>query len=251
VVTRIAAAAFGVVLAAGSAASSTVAFAQDAAAPAADAPAPEAAADAPAPETTTETTTETTLSQGSTIRTRTNKLKVRNRWDNGLDVKLTDAWERRASDVEAPTVVLSAQWNYKFITDTYVGLVVSGFPQSMRIETEVEDVDASVTGYWGGLNLGQGLYESWPFRVVLTVAAGQGFAYVRVKLPDEDAKADAAKFDFYEPGLFATFFAWRGLEFGVAASYRKVAMKDEAEGAPEDDDLTSVAYGLTFRTQRF
>jgi hypothetical protein len=202
-----------------------------------------AATDAPAASTGAQT--------ASTVRPRLNNLQVRNRWDNGLDVKLTDAWDRRATDVEAPTIVLSAEWNYKFVTNTYLGIIASGFPQSMRIETDVEDVDASVTGYWGGINLGQGLFETWPYRLVFTLSAGQGLAYIRIKAGDEPATADAVKFDFYEPGFFGMLFAYQGLEMGVTASYRKVSMKEEGDFVPEDDDLTSVAYGLTFRTQRF
>lgn len=177
---------------------------------------------------------------------------ARNRWENALDVKLTDFYEAKASDVGSPTLMLTAFWNYQFSTHTFLGVAGGGLPQTSKQESD--GVKTSYSTYFGGLYVGQGLYESRPFRVAVGVTAARGFLYARVKLPNDDAKAQVRKYNLIEPGLFATFFAYQGVEIGVAASLRQATvLKESGESAAkvENGDLSSMAYGLTFRTQRY
>ena len=170
------------------------------------------------------------------------------RWENALDTKLTNLFEREASDVASPTVMLTALWNRKFRYNTYLGMTVSGLPQS---HAERKDgVKTSYTMYYGGLNLAQGIYESRPLRAVVQVSGGKGQTFVRTSSAGVDSKAKAHKFNYFEPALVVMVYEWRHLEMGLIGSQRIVRLENDDEGV-ENSDLSSASYGLTFRTQRW
>lgn len=170
------------------------------------------------------------------------------RYENALDTKLTNLFEREASDVASPTVMLTALWNRKFRYNTYLGLAVSGLPQS---HAERKDgVKTSYTMYYGGLNLAQGIYENRPFRAIVQVHGGKGQTFVRTSAAGVDSKAKAHKFNYFEPALVVMVYEWRHLEMGLIGSQRIVRLEKDDEGV-ENSDLSSASYGLTFRTQRW
>ncbi len=171
------------------------------------------------------------------------------RWENALDAKLTNLLERKASDIESPTVMLTALWNRKFKYNTYLGITASGLPQS-HAQRE-EGVKTSITMYYGGLNLAQGVYENKPFRAIAQVSGGQGMSYVRVTgLEGVEPKAKTFKFTYLEPALVVMFYEWKHLEIGLVGSSRMVKLENGDEGL-ENSDLSSASYGLTFRTERW
>lgn len=220
----------------------TAALAQDGAVPA-----PEAAAGTEAGETSA-TTEPVEVRLGAPP----SHMNVRDRWENALDVKLTDLYDRTASNVTSPTIMLNAEWNYKFVTDTFLGAVIGGLPQPIKRTTE-DEVKISYSTYYLGARLAQGIFDIRPFRLVLGVNAARGFLYTRVQTVEGDSKAEVLKYNLVEPGMFFTFWIYQGVEFGIAGSYRMVSVLDEKEheDVVTNDDLTSLAYGLTFRTQRF
>ncbi len=170
------------------------------------------------------------------------------RYENALDTKLTSLFEREASEVASPTVMLTAIWNRKFRYNTYLGATVSGLPQS---HAERKDgVKTSYTMYYGGLNLAQGIYENRPFRAIVQVSAGKGQSFVRTSSSGVDSKAKSFKFNYVEPALVVMVYEWRHLEMGLIGGTRIVRLEDEDEGV-ENSDLSSASYGLTFRTQRW
>ncbi len=172
------------------------------------------------------------------------------RWENALDAKLTNLFDRKASDVGSPTVMLTALWNRKFRYNTYLGLTVSGLPQS---HAKREDgIKTSYTMYYGGLNLAQGIYEAKPFRAIFQVSGGEGMTYVRVTGDDIDAKAHAIKFRYVEPALVVMVYEWDHLEMGLIGTNRIARLDSKSEDlGVENKDLSSVSYGLTFRTERW
>lgn len=170
------------------------------------------------------------------------------RWENALDAKLTSIFDREAKDVGSPTVLLTALWNRKFRYNTYVGLALSGLPQSHA--KRENGVKTSYTMYYGGVNLAQGIYENKPFRAIVQVSANKGMTYVRTSGDGVDAKAKSYKFTVIEPGLAVMAYEWKHLEMGLIATNRMVKLEKDDEGL-ENDKLSSVSYGLTFRTERW
>lgn len=177
------------------------------------------------------------------------------RWENGLDSKLTSLFKRKATDVASPTIMLTALWNRKFSTDTFVGATISGLPQPHAEHKEnYKDTGVkfkeSYSLYYGGLNLAQGIFDSRPFRMVVQVGLGQGLIYVRDSPENLPSKVVTSKFRFVEPGLFFTFYDYQGLEIGAIATDRIARLEKKSE-TMKDSDLSAVSYGLTFRTQRW
>jgi hypothetical protein len=233
-----------------------VGFAQEEEAAQEDAaPAEEAPAETPAPEVTATSSdapaaTEEPGEVPAPVRMHQDRQTMgTDRWENALDAKFTSLFERKASNVSSPTVMLTAIWNRKFRYNTYVGLTASGLPQS---HAEKKDgVKTSYTMYYGGLNLAQGLYEWKPFRAIVEVQGGVGQSYVRVKADGVDSKAHVTKFNYVEPGLVVMVYEWKHLEMGLVATNRMVRVEKKEDEFVENDDLSGVSYGLTFRTQRW
>lgn len=168
-------------------------------------------------------------------------------WENGLDAKLTSIVTEEAPDVTAPKLMLSAQWNYKFATNTFIGGALSSLPQPHTERTD--DAVTSYAMYYGGLNVAQGLLDLRPFRLVVTASAGKGLLYARTSVAGGDEVLTSADFSYVEPGIFATFYQWDDLEFGAVFTSRIIKL-DKSSDQIDDGDLSSISYGLTFRTQR-
>lgn len=167
------------------------------------------------------------------------------RWEDGLDAKLTGLFNRSAN-LTSPTIILSAQWNYRFPSDTYVGFTASAMPQA-NTDTTSTGIQRSFTTYYGGLNLAQGLFESGAFRIVATIAGGMGIVYERETYGDGTQDIGNTRYNFLEPGAFITFFNWEGLDIGGVATYR--IAKLQSHDRASDADLSSATVGLTFRTR--
>lgn len=167
------------------------------------------------------------------------------RWDYGLDVKLTDLFQRKATDVNAPTVILSAQWNYRVWPMTFIGLQASGTPQSHA--DKIDGVKRSFTAYYGGLNISQNIVETPSFRLAAALALGRGIVFVRISPDVSDAVVGSARYNVVEPSVFATFLRYNGLDIGAVGSYRLASLIETSE-LVEAKDLTSMAFGVTFRT---
>ena len=167
-------------------------------------------------------------------------------WENGFDAKLTSIAPDESPDPTSPNLMFSAQWNYKLVSNTFIGGSLSSLAQP---HTERADgVATSYMMYYGGLNLAQGLLDIKPFRLVLTASAGKGVFYARTDA-DVEKPLISADFTYVEPGVFATFYQWDSLEFGAMVSSRMVKL-DKDDAGTDDEDLSSLSYGLTFRAQR-
>lgn len=175
--------------------------------------------------------------------------EARNHWENAFDVKFTDFYERKAADVGSPTLMLTAQWNYKLSTDTFLGFSANGMPQPQK--RTVDGVKYSYSTYSGGLYLGQRVFDTKPYRLVVGVTGGRGIIYTRAKIPDQATKAEAKKYNVIEPGAYLTFIAYHGVEIGAAVSLRQAKLLDGETEQLKNDDLSAMAYGLTFRSQRY
>lgn len=170
----------------------------------------------------------------------------RSNWENGFDAKLTSIAPDESTDVTSPNLMLSAQWNYKFVTNTFIGGSLSSLAQPHTERTD--GVATSYMMYYGGFNVAQGLLDIKPFRLVVAASAGKGVFYARTDA-DVDEQLINADFTYVEPGVFATFYQWDSLEFGAVVSNRMVKLDKDYDGA-DDEDLSSLSYGLTFRAQR-
>jgi hypothetical protein len=195
------------------------------------------------------TTMDPSLQERQERNARRREMLTRLRWEYGLDLKLTEAMGRSAFDLSSPTVIAGVQWSYQFKTNTYLGLALSGFPQSQPA-ANVEPT-TNFSGYYAGVRVGQTVFESGKYRAVATVEAGRGAAYFRVR--GVDAEAVSEKMTVIEPGAFFIFWTYQGLEIGAAASVRLVQFDDEVELGDhtlKDSDFSAPAFGVTFRTQR-
>jgi hypothetical protein len=172
----------------------------------------------------------------------------RMRWEYGLDVKLTEAMGRSAFDVAGPTFIAGAQWSYQYKTKTYLGLALSGFPQSQPAHN-VEPT-TNFSGYYAGVRLGQTLYEAGKYRAVVFVEGGRGMAYFRVRGVGAEATND--KMTVIEPGAFFIFWSGSSLEVGATASMRLVQFDDDLQVGDHklsSSDFSAPAFGITFRTE--
>ncbi len=195
---------------------------------------------------------QTSLADGANIVPERNVHPHHVRYENGFDIKLTDLFDRKAQDFDPPTVLLSAQWNYRFSTVTYLGLTLSGSPQPSKYtdtnrDTSVE-TESKFAAYFAGLNLAQGLYEDGPFRVVVGVSAGRGILFARKKENGVKGEARNVRFNFIEPALFVTFYRYHGVEMGAIGSIRQATILDESDIA-KNEDISAPSLGFTFRTQ--
>jgi len=169
----------------------------------------------------------------------------RSNFENGLDAKVTSVAPDQDPSITSPTLMLSAQWNYKLVSNTFIGGTLSSLAQP---HTERADGQtASYQMYYGGLNIAQGLLDIKPFRIVAAASAGKGMFYVRTGEGRADEQLFDAQFKFIEPAVFATFYHWDSLEFGAVLSNRMIKLDKGTD--VDDEDLSSFSYGLTFRTQ--
>lgn len=169
-------------------------------------------------------------------------------WENALDLKATSMFDRKATNFNSPTVLLTAEWNYRFRSDTYLGLALSGAPQKANIATK--DGSTSVyTTYYGGIGVGQSIYSRAEYRAVLQVAAGFGVVYRRTTPAGSTTSSiDKPQYSFVEPGLIVTLFDYKNLDIGVIFTYRygQLIVKSPVV---TNADVTSATFGLTFRNR--
>ena len=169
-------------------------------------------------------------------------------WENALDLKATSMFDRKATNFNSPTVLLTAEWNYRLRSETYVGLALSGAPQKATIATK--DGSTSVyTTYYGGIGVGQSLYSRAEYRAVLQVAAGYGVVYRRTTPADSTTSSiDKPQYRFVEPGLVVTLFDYKNLDIGIIFTYRygQLIVKSPVV---TNADVTSATFGLTFRSR--
>ena len=170
-------------------------------------------------------------------------------YDDGLDLKLTGFFDRRASNLTSPTMLIAAQWNYRFATATDLGLGAAGSPQSLQ-----DDVPATAgrvrvtrrhTTYYAGLNLAQTLWSSDSARVVIGMLAGRGILFLRLTPEGQTSTFTSVKYNVYEPFIYGTFLRRWGLDIGGVVSYRAVRVEDASLAS--NADLSAIAFGLTFR----
>jgi hypothetical protein len=187
---------------------------------------------------------ESSLPQMAPLHMHAHALSNEDRWETGFDAKLTTLFTRDATDIASPTVMLGAQWNYRFPTDTFIGLSAAGMPTNNE-DTGSNNTQRSFSIYYAGLNLAQGLvsFDSW--RASVTVSAGRGIVYVRSLPPNAAPTIGNTPFNYVEPGFYITFLQYSSLDIGAVVSYRMamLANKDFATNS----DLSSMAVGLTFR----
>ena len=169
------------------------------------------------------------------------------RTENGFDLKLTRLFQKNGMNVSSPSIMLGAQWNYRFRSNTFVGLALSGMPQQSKF-TATDGTTISYTTYYGGINLAQTIIAYGHLRLVASVAGGMGVVFVR-STPDAATAStvDRPNYRYVEPGGFLTLFEAEGVEFGLTGSYRHASLLTKTP-AVADSDLSSAAYGLTFRT---
>ncbi len=169
-------------------------------------------------------------------------------WENALNLKATSMFDRKATNFNSPTVLLTAEWNYRFRSDTYVGLALSGAPQKASIATK--DGSTSVyTTYYGGIGVGQSIYSRAEYRALLQVVAGYGVVYRRTTPAGSTTSSiDKPQYSFVEPGLFVTLFDYKNLDIGVIFTYRygQLIVKSPVV---TNADVTSATFGLTFRSR--
>lgn len=194
------------------------------------------------------TTTDHSLQERQARNAKRREVLSRLRWEYGLDLKLTNAMGRSAFDLTSPTVIAAIQWSYQYKTKTYLGLALSGFPQSVP----AENVEPTTTfsGYYVGVRIGQTVYESGKYRGVVTVEVGRGAAYFRVR--GQDAEAVSEKLTVIEPGFFFIFWTYEGLEVGATATVRLAQFDDELQVGDHklsDGDFSAPSFGATFRYQ--
>ncbi len=168
------------------------------------------------------------------------------RHENGLDAKMTSLFGRQAS-LSSPNLLLSAQWNYRFHSETFIGIAFTGMPSQARAPT-VDNSTLKYATYSGGLNLAQSLLAYDPFRIVVSVTGGVGVIYLRqTPVGAEQSSIEKPNYKFIEPGVFITFFDYAGMQVGLSASVRRAQLLSPAKFVT-NADLTSKTYGLTFRT---
>lgn len=175
-----------------------------------------------------------------------------NRWENGLDVKTTDFYGKAPSLGGGSPIILTAQWNRKFDTGTFLGLAASSMAQPSK--APISDIQSDLMTYYGGLNLAQNVFEMQPFRLTINVSAGIGSMFIRAQPEDGPSRMNRADYRFVEPGAFLTFFEYAGLEWGIVGTFRSIRLitdyKMDARVLGTNSDFSSSAFGLTFRTQR-
>ena len=175
-----------------------------------------------------------------------------NRWENGLDVKITDFYGKSPTLGEGSPIILTAQWNRKFETGTFLGLAASSMAQPRK--DPIPDLKGDLMTYYGGLNLGQNIFDFAPFRLTINVSAGIGSMFIRVQPDDGSSRMNRADYRFVEPGAFLTFFEYAGLEWGLVGTFRSMRLLNDytmdGRVLGKNSDFSSRAYGLTFRTQR-
>jgi len=170
------------------------------------------------------------------------------KWENALSIKSTSMFNRKAADFSSPTVLLTAEWNYHFRTDTYFGLALSGAPQKANISSGDRST-RKYTTYYGGLDLAQSIYSSAHYRAVLQVAAGYGVVYLRTT-PEYSTTSniDKPQYNFIEPGAFFTFCDFKDLDVGLVFTYRYARLIVKST-VVSSSDVTSATFGLTFRNR--
>ena len=168
------------------------------------------------------------------------------RHENGLDVKMTGLFGRQAN-LSSPNLLLSAQWNYRFHSETFIGLAFTGMPTQARAPT-LDNSTLKYATYSGGFNLAQSLVAYDPFRIVVSVTGGVGVIYLRhTPVGSEQSSIEKPNYKFIEPGIFITFFDYAGVQMGLSASVRRAQLLSSAKFVT-NANLTSTTYGLTFRT---
>lgn len=199
------------------------------------------------------TSTMVRAEEGPSVPTVRAKFGGSNRWENGLDIKVTSLYEKKMDLSGSSPLILTAQWNRKFESQSFIGLSLSSMAQPTN--GPFSDLKSKVITYYGGLNFAQSLFEKDAFRITANVSAGLGSLFLRTEEGTTGSRMARADYRYIEPGALVTFFEYAGLEFGVVGSYRSIKLiKDftlDGRNLGKSADFSSQAFGLTFRTQRF
>lgn len=168
------------------------------------------------------------------------------RHENSFDIKATNLFGRQITS-SSQNVLLAAQWNYRFHTETFVGINIDGMLTPSRAPTLDQSV-LKYSTYSGGVTLAQSLFSYQSFRVVINVNAGVGVIYLRNNPYGTDKYTlEKPSYKFVEPGAFVTLFDLSGVQVGIMGSMRRAQLLSKA-ALVRDDDLTSRTIGLTFRS---
>jgi hypothetical protein len=175
-----------------------------------------------------------------------------NRWEYGLDVKTTDFFGKKPTIGGGSPIVLTAQWNRKFETGTFLGITASTMAEPKK--DPLPDIKSDLMTYYGGFNLAQNIFDFQPFRLTVSVSAGLGSMFIRAQPNDGPSRMNRADYRFVEPGAFLTLFEYAGLEWGIVGTFRSVRLINDytmdGRVLGKNSDFSSTAYGLTFRTQQ-
>lgn len=168
------------------------------------------------------------------------------RHENSLDVKATNLFGRQITS-SSQNILLGAQWNYRFHTETFVGVNLDGMLTPSRAPTTDQSV-LKYSTYSGGVTLAQSLFSYQSFRIVVNVNAGIGVIYLRSNPYGTDQYTlEKPSYKFVEPGAFITLFDISGVQIGVMGSMRRAQLLSRATMV-RNEDLTSRTIGITFRT---
>jgi hypothetical protein len=180
--------------------------------------------------------------------TGTRRLTVYDRYETVLDAKVTGLYGHLASDYKPPVLMLTAFWNYKYPFGTMLGVTISAIPQPVK-RTD-DGTKKTFSTYYGGLHLGQELYSGEWARINLGVTGGRGTAFIKAEPLVGDKTSTKADYNVTEPYLAVTFIKYAKLDIGLIVSQRTATML-KPENKPLAEEISSPAYGFTFRSQRF
>lgn len=183
------------------------------------------------------------------------------RWENGLDLLLSDLFGKNAFNLESPSLVGEALWSYKFRTGTALGGILLGSLQPMAVKRN--NAKLSFTLYHFGPYISQDLWRYENYRVLASLALGRGFLFVRRTPDGGKATMHRNEYQFIEPGISFIFYQTRTLDIGVVANYRSITLADPVvvsqadpqnpTGDPQsmtiatEDDFKGMAFGVTLR----
>ena len=183
------------------------------------------------------------------------------RWENGLDLLLSNLFGKSAFDLESPSLVGEALWSYKFKTGTSLGGILLGSLQPMAVKRN--NAKLSFTLYHFGPYISQDLWRYEHYRLLASLALGRGFLFVRRSPDGSKPTMHRNEYQFIEPGISFIFYQTRTLDIGVVANYRSITLADPVVASQVDplnpaaepqiltiateDDFKGMGFGVTLR----
>lgn len=187
------------------------------------------------------------------------------RWENGLDLLLTNLFGKSATKLESPSLIGEALWSYKFRSGTYLGGVLLGSLQSMAVTRDAAKL--AFTLYHFGPYIGQDLWRFEHYRIIASLSFGKGFLFVRRTPASGKQSMHRNEYQFFEPGLTAILYQTQTFDIGLVTHYRSVNLEEPIVANqinPEnpdgtttpitvatDQDIKGLSFGVTFRSTRF